>query len=98
MASQKVKYVAFPHLRGPHVDLAVVVFVREALTECLDDICRHREILFEVVHITLSACHCQCRDNASITMRFLLIGQNRSISIGKLGLFWVYFDRIIGNA
>ena len=32
------------------------------------------------------------------TMRFLLIGQNRSIFIGNLGLFWIYFDRIIGNA
>ena len=32
------------------------------------------------------------------TMRFLLIGQNRSIFIGNLGLFWICFDRIIGNA
>jgi hypothetical protein len=50
--------MSLPHLRGPHVDLAVSVFFREALTECLDDICRHWEILFQVVHITLSASAC----------------------------------------
>eukprot|EP01046_Picozoa_sp_COSAG06_P049030 COSAG06_NODE_7458_length_2499_cov_2.047917_1_plen_64_part_00 len=32
------------------------------------------------------------------TMRFLLNGQNRSIFIGNLGLFWICFDRIMGNA
>ena len=32
------------------------------------------------------------------TMRLPLIGQNRSIFIGNLGLFWIYIDRIIGNA
>ena len=32
------------------------------------------------------------------TMRFLLIGQNRSMFIGNLALFWICFDRIIANA
>eukprot|EP01046_Picozoa_sp_COSAG06_P002389 COSAG06_NODE_84_length_25090_cov_20.561042_4_plen_98_part_00 len=32
------------------------------------------------------------------TMRFLSIGQNRSMFIGNSGLFWICFDRIIENA
>ena len=32
------------------------------------------------------------------TMRLALIGQNRSIFIGNLGLFWTYFDRRTTNA
>jgi hypothetical protein len=31
-------------------------------------------------------------------MRFPLIGDNRSIFIGNLRLFWIYFYRLIGNA
>jgi hypothetical protein len=32
------------------------------------------------------------------TLRFLLIGQNGSIFIGNLRLFWINVDRLIGNA
>ena len=32
------------------------------------------------------------------TMHFPLIGQNGPIFIGNSGLFWICFDRIIGNA
>ena len=32
------------------------------------------------------------------TMRFPLIGKNRSIFIGNLGLFWVHFYRLTTNA
>eukprot|EP01046_Picozoa_sp_COSAG06_P018226 COSAG06_NODE_1261_length_10074_cov_21.232882_3_plen_152_part_00 len=32
------------------------------------------------------------------TTRLPSIGQNRSIFIGNLGLFWIYFGRIIANA
>jgi hypothetical protein len=31
-------------------------------------------------------------------MRLPLIGKNRSIFIGNLGLFWIYFDRLMANA
>jgi hypothetical protein len=31
-------------------------------------------------------------------MRLPLIGKNRSIFIGNLRLFWIYFYRIIANA
>ena len=31
-------------------------------------------------------------------MRLPLIGQNRSIFIGNLGLFWIYFDGLMENA
>jgi hexosaminidase len=33
-----------------------------------------------------------------LLMRFPLIGQNRSIFIGDLRLFWIYFYRLMGNA
>eukprot|EP01046_Picozoa_sp_COSAG06_P032822 COSAG06_NODE_3307_length_5528_cov_105.042918_4_plen_269_part_00 len=36
--------------------------------------------------------------DTNYTMRLLLIGQNRSIFIGSLALFWIYVDRIIANA
>jgi hypothetical protein len=38
------------------------------------------------------------RVHSTSTMRLPLIGQNRSIFIGNLGLFWIYFDRRTTNA
>ena len=33
-----------------------------------------------------------------LTMRFPLIRKNRSIFIGNVGLFWIYFYGLMGNA
>ena len=47
------------------------------------------------VQLTSWAGGCTC---PRTTMRFLLFGQNGSIFIGNLGLFWIDFDRLIRNA
>jgi hypothetical protein len=39
-----------------------------------------------------------CMQQVLSTMLLPLIGQHRSIFIGNLGLYWIYFDRIIANA
>jgi hypothetical protein len=43
---------------------------------------------------------CLIQPGSVHTLRFPLIGKNRSIFIGNLakGLFWIYFYRLMGNA
>jgi hypothetical protein len=50
------------------------------------------------MHTELLTASKYLRNACLATMRFPLIGQNRSIFIGNLGLFWICVDRIIGNA
>ena len=50
------------------------------------------------MHTELLTASKYLRNACLATMRFPLIGQNRSIFIGNLGLFWIYLYGLMGNA